>query len=342
MRPSVRDRLGVPVGAWASAILLVSGCAGKQEAPYTGFVDAPVSAVASQVAGKVASIPVREGDHVRKGDLLAALDALDREAAIAVAEANVNRGQRELEQVQANLRTAFPAVKGAVAQIDRAQATLDEAQQTFDRVQYLVKRNSAPIAELDAARARLFEARASVEALTASKTETQGRLSAALAAVSTARAAVRSAQATLEVARVELAETRVRSPFDGVVVARNLEEGEWAAPGSPVVTVEESGRPWVRLDVEETEFGRLSLGEAAELHVFALPGRTFEGRVSQIGAEGDFAINRDVKRGRPDVRTFLVRVSFDAPPDELRPGMTAEVRLSGAKAKPIPAFQATQ
>ncbi|HEX7604122.1 MAG TPA: hypothetical protein VF316_21035, partial [Polyangiaceae bacterium] len=61
----------------------------------------------------------------------------------------------------------------------------------------------------------------------------------------------------------------------------------------------------------------------------ALPGRILHGHIAQIGAEGDFATDRDVKRGRADIRTFLVRVTFDEIPDTLRTGMTATVRLTG-------------
>lgn len=332
----------VLLAACSPMVPLALGCGPKGDLPYTGFVDEPVSSVAAQVAGRVASIPVREGDRVRKGQLLAALEASSREAAVMVAEANVARAQKGLAETRANLGAAFPAVKGAVAQIDRAQATADEAQTNFDRAAFLVKKGAAPPSELDTARARLLEARASVGALIASKTETQGRLASAIAAVDTARATVRSEEAALEVARVELAETRILSPLDGLVVARNLEEGEWAAPGSPVVTVEDTSRPWIRLDVEETQFGRLRMGQSAEIRVMALAGRTFAGHVTQIGAEGDFAINRDVKRGRPDVRTFLVRVAFDAPPEDLRPGMTAEVRFVDGAPQPAPSLQATQ
>jgi HlyD family secretion protein len=148
-----------------------------------------------------------------------------------------------------------------------------------------------------------------------------------MAGVANARAASRTAEAAVRLAEVQVAQARVLSPFDGVVVSRNLEEGEWAAPGTPVVTIEDHGRLWVRIDVEETRLGSVRIGDAAQVAVVALPGRTLAGHVMEVGAEGDFALNRDVKRGRPDVRTFRVRVAIDQAPAELRPGMTAEVTL---------------
>jgi multidrug resistance efflux pump len=151
----------------------------------------------------------------------------------------------------------------------------------------------------------------------------------------TAKAGVRSRQAALELTRAQLAEATLAAPFDGRVVTRNLEEGEWVAPGTPVLTVERTGQEWVRLDVEETRLAGLQLGQAARIAVVALPGRAFTGRVTELGAEADFAVNRDVKRGHPDVRTFRVRVAFDHAPDEVRPGMTAEVRWGAEQDGPL-------
>ncbi len=157
-----------------------------------------------------------------------------------------------------------------------------------------------------------------------------------MAAVSNARAAVAVSQAAVQVAEAQVAQARVLCPFDGVVVERDLEEGEWAAPGTPVVTVEDHERLWVRLDIEETRLEGLRIGLDVRVKVMAFPGSAYRGHVSAIGAHGDFAVNRDVKRGRPDIRTFRVRVALDERSPELRPGMTAEVSLGPAPAPPAP------
>ena len=306
-----------------------SACRSNEPLPYLGFVDEPVSAVATQVAGKVDVVHVREGDRVRKGQLLAHLEASTYEAAVAEAEANVDRAREAIKVAEANLTAALPAVTGASADIARARATRDEAEINFDRIQHLAASGSLAPSELDTARARTLEARASLDAMIAAKSQSQGRLAATYAAVNDARVGARSSEAALRLSQAQLAQTRIVSPFDGVVVSRNVEEGEWAAPGTPVITVEDTSRPWVRLDVEETSFDRVRIDQGATVRIIALPGKSFKGHISEIGAEGDFALDRDVKRGRPDVRTFLVRVTFDEIPDALRPGMTAEVRLTG-------------
>lgn len=325
-------RLQAPPPLALVAWLALAACTSRGPQQFAGFIDAPVASVAAQVAGRVESVLVREGDAVEKGQLLAQLDAREREAQLAQARANLELARESLKEAEANLRAALPTVGGAAADVARAQATLDEAQQNFDRTAQLVGGSAGTQQQLDAARARLREARAALESLTASKAATRGKVGASMAAVSNARAAVSVAQAIVSVAEVQVAQARVLAPFDGVVVNRDLEEGEWAAPGTPVVTVENHERLWVRLDVEETRLGALKLGQAAQVTVVAVPGRTFVGHVVEVGAQGDFAINRDVKRGRPDVRTFRVRVAMDDRPAELRPGMTAEVTIPSAGA----------
>ncbi len=308
----------------------LAACTAGGPAPYAGFLDAPVAQVASQVAGRVDAIPVREGDEVKKGQLIAQLDARERTATVAQAQANLEQAKEALKEAEANLTAVLPTVKGAGADISQAQATLDEAEINFNRTSRLVEGKAATDADLTTSRARMLEAKAHLESLTATRAATQGKVGASIAAVSDARAAVGTAQASLEVAEVQLAEAQVLAPFDGLVVTRNLQPGEWAAPGTAVVTVEDLSQLWVRLDIEETHIVGLHLGQPVQVRVIALPDRSFRGHVIEIGAEGDFAVNRDVKRGRPDIRTFLVRIGLDERMPELRPGMTAEVSLPEA------------
>lgn len=314
-------------GASLAWLAILAACTAREPPQLSGFLDAPIAAVGAQVAGRVEAIPVHEGDAVRKGQVLAVLDARERDALVAQAQANLDQARDALAEAQANLASVLPTVGGAAADIARAQATLDEAERNFARTQALVEGNAATGQQLDAARARRLEAQAALRSVTAMHASARGRVGAAVAAVSHARGTVAVSEAALRVAEVQRAQARILCPFDGVVVDRNLEEGEWAAPGTPVVTVENHDRLWVRLDVEETRLGGLRLQHPVEVHVLAFPQRTFRGHVVELGAEGDFAVNRDVKRGRPDIRTFRVRVALDERSADLRPGMTAEVAV---------------
>lgn len=308
--------------AWS---LCVAACGSRGPAVRSGFVDAPVADVASPVAGQVAAIDVREGDRVRRGQLLVRLDDRERAARVQLAEAELERARSALEEAQRNVGATAPTVAAAAAAIESARATERDAQVELERVETLARSGVAPQAELDAARARRDVASAAVAQSGASRLSSRGRVGAAAAAVESARAAVASAEASLVLARVQLSQSEIRSPVDGVVAELSAREGEWAAPGTAVVAVEDTTRQWVRIDVGETELGTLRVGMPAEVRVIAFPDRRHSGRVVEIGAQGEFAMDRDVRRGRPDVRTFRVRVALDRPSAELRPGMTAEV-----------------
>jgi HlyD family secretion protein len=311
----------------AAILPVLAGCSRGDPNAFVGFVDAPVSAVAAETAGQVESILAREGDTVKKGQLLATLESRERQAAVDVASANLDRARDSLTVAQANETATLPTVTGAAADIERAQAAVDDAETVYARTDKLVQGSAAPQSDLDTARSKLLQARASLASLVASKDAASGRVRASVAGVSDAKSAVRSAEAALELAKAQLAQTQVLAPFDGMIVDRSVEEGEWVAPGTPVLSVEDLSRMWVRLDVEETRFGSLAVGTPAEIRLVAVPGTVFHGKVAEVGAQADFAVNRDVKRGRPDIRTFRVRVAIDDASATLRPGMTAEVRL---------------
>ncbi len=308
-----------------AAAALIAGCGGRKPVGFAGFVDVPVAALAAQASGRLDQLLVREGERVRAGQLLARLDARDRAASVEVARANVDRAEQALAEAEQNARATVPTERGAAAEIARAEAELFDARRNYERTRELLAGGAATAAQRDSAWARVEAARAAVAAQRASRSSTRGRVGASFAAVENARAALASSRASLALAEAQLAQTEVIAPFDGLLVDENLRAGEWAAPGTPVLTVEDWSRQWVRIDLPETALGGLRVGRAAEVRVASQPKRTFRGSVIEIGAEGEFALNRDVKRGRPDVRTFRVRVGIEPPAPELRPGMTADV-----------------
>ena len=134
-----------------------------------------------------------------------------------------------------------------------------------------------------------------------------------------------SAQANAKFYADQLADTEIKSSVDGVVVSKALEVGEWVTPGVPILTVDDLSTIWARVDVEETDLGSLYLGKLAQVELPTTPPQFFSGRIIAIGQEGQFATERDVRRGRQDIRTFYVKVQVLQAEGELKPGMTAQV-----------------
>lgn len=147
----------------------------------------------------------------------------------------------------------------------------------------------------------------------------------AITSVQQDEADVLSAQANAKLYADQLVDTEIKSPVDGVVVSKALEVGEWVTPGVPVLTVDDLSTIWARVDVEETDLGSLYIGKSAQVELPTRPPLIFSGRIMAIGQEGQFATERDVRRGRQDIRTFYVKVQVLQAEGELKPGMTAQV-----------------
>jgi RND family efflux transporter MFP subunit len=141
-------------------------------------------------------------------------------------------------------------------------------------------------------------------------------------------AAVASNKANVDFFKDQLHDTAIVAPVDGVVVNKALEVGEWVTPGTPILTVDDLTTIWARVDVQETDLGSIYVGKAAQIELPTDPPVTFSGRVMAIGQEGNFATERDVRRGRQDIRTFYVKVQALQADGELKPGMTAEVSFA--------------
>ncbi len=147
----------------------------------------------------------------------------------------------------------------------------------------------------------------------------------AITTVDQDRAALASARANVSFYQDQLRDTKIVSPVDGVIVNKALEVGEWVTPGTPILTVDDLNTIWARVDVEETDLGSLYIGKPARVRLPTNPPTYLSGRIMAIGQEGQFATERDVRRGRQDIRTFYVKVQLLQPGDEAKPGMTAEV-----------------
>jgi RND family efflux transporter MFP subunit len=149
----------------------------------------------------------------------------------------------------------------------------------------------------------------------------------AVAAQSQADAGYAAAEAAVDYDRVKLSEAQILSPLDGTVVYQGFAPGEMVSPGQTVLTVVDTRHLYARVDVDETRIGGVALGAPAIVTTIGEPPRELAGRVSEIGRYADFATQRDVTRGRQDIRTFRVKVEVNDPSGVLKPGMTVEVSI---------------
>jgi len=257
----------------------------------TGTVNAVVTVqVGSQVSGTIAKLNADFNSRVRRGDIIALIDPWILEGALLQASA-------DLENAKAN-------VTAADANLTKARAAADQAQRDFNRISSLAKTRVSTEQELEQARANDASARASVDAAAANVTQ--------------AKAAVNQKTAAVAVARTNLDHTIIRSPIDGIVVARNVDVGQTVAASLQAPTIFTIAQDLTKMQLyaktQESDVGRIRVGQPATFKVDAFPKETFRGVVSQIRMNPTTIQN---------VVTYDAIIDFQNPELKLFPGMTA-------------------
>jgi HlyD family secretion protein len=265
---------------------------------------------AALTTGQVVDVAVREGDHVKTGDLLVQIDDAEASAAVTQAEAVVAQAQLRAEQV----KTVAAVVAGSSLQ--QAQANLDYAQAQYDRTKALVAGGSAPQQQLEDAHRALDVARAQLVSASA-----QAAGSSAMGVdARTAFAALAVAKAQLAAAKIRLAQTRIMALQDGIVLTRQVEPGDVVTPARSLLTLAIAGETRLTLNPDERDLAYVRLGQKARASADAFPEQTFDAEVTFI------APGVEATRG-----TVEVRLRVPTPPAYLRPDMTVSVDLDVAR-----------
>ena len=269
-----------------------------------------------------------------------------RREEIDEARANVARAQAQLDDLVAGSRAQ--EIEEARAAVRSAEATRAWTERDLQRAAELFRKDLIAAQEVDRARQAYEVAvaqektarerlaltlegtrRQQVEAARAQLKAAQDRLALLLAGprpdqVAAARAQVEQARSALALARSRLKEMTLTAPVAGVVLRKNLEAGETASPGVPILTLMDPTDVWVRAYIPEEEVGRIKIGDRARVTVDAYAGRVFAGRISEIASEAEFTPkNVQTKKERVNL-VFRIRIAVDNPDGILKPGMPAD------------------
>ncbi|MBN1614880.1 MAG: efflux RND transporter periplasmic adaptor subunit [Deltaproteobacteria bacterium] len=318
------------------ALLVWSGQrkAQRSEIYYSGTIEAKDANIAFQVSGRVSGVPVREGEKVRKDQVLAELDRQEFQARLDQAKATLERairGREQLESLLALYQTTLPAdVDRAEAGLKNAGDVLAEARKNYERYEQLFSRGVVAERDRDAvklhyetARSRLAES----EALLRQAKGNLRRIEATRRDIEAAGAQIDAARAALDQATIQMQYTTLRAPFDGVITSRNLEPGEVVAPTREVLTLADLSRVDLKIFVGETEIGTVKPGQKAEVRIDTFPGKTFDGLVSFVSPEGEFTPKIIQTRKERVKLVYLVKITIPNPNLELKSGMPADAWL---------------
>lgn len=311
----------------------------------SGIVEGIEVNLASKVQGRISEICCNEGDSVRQGQVAVRLESNDLKASMEQAAAGVERAKADIrnteagiENARANVRNTEAGIKSAEADLEKAAVEAEEAKRDRDRAAELFKKDfiskssyDQAVAAYDAAVAAQRASAAKLNAASASRNAAAAQVEASFSQLNSSKAMLKEAAASLAFSRSKLEDTTIYSPVSGTIVYKALEKGETVNPGSVILTIVELDNLYVRVDIEETLVSNVVLGSNASVTVESMSGKVFMGKVSEIGRYAEFATQRDVTRGRQDIKTFRVKIKIDDKEGILKPGMTVSVEIPKKK-----------
>ncbi len=313
-----QGRNAVPVRV---AILEKGDMAITFTATATGAVESEAEVkVSSQAVGRLERLLAKEGDYVQVGQKIALLDRKEALAQLELARANLEAARARLAQAETGLPLQRTEIETQIAQ---ARANWEEADRNLKRSQELYNLGAISRQQLDLAILKEEVARADLDAALARRAQDAIKKKE----VAAARAAVKQMEASLSLAETQLGYTTVLAPISGRVLKEWAKEGELMTVGTPVFTLIDESKLYIRATIDEYDARRLQVGLPAIVTFDAYPGRSFKGRI--------YHISPGVSGARQEVRTFTIKVSLEREGPPLKPGMSADVEVIAAELKGV-------
>ncbi len=334
------------VSAVIVAIALVAVFVVKQQSGYTKVLTAKIhrenlativsgtgqikpktyAVIGSTAEGRITHLYAKEGDHVKKGEVVAEVQNVGQEA-------QVSGQQAAIDAAKTDIASYIAAEKTAEANVEHAQADLEQKKLDWDRAQSLYKAGIMAKQDYDAKKAAYDTDMASLAQAVAGVNQAKANTASARGHLGTQVATLRSYQNALSL-------TEATAPFDGVVTDEPVREGETVVPGiqnsngSTFMTIADMSIVTAEVKVDETDIVNIKTGQPAEVSVDAIPGKTFKGHVTLVG---DQALLRSTgvatsqsTTGTEEAKDFKVVVTLDKPSDELRPGLSTTAKITTA------------
>jgi len=287
--------------------------------------------------GLITELLVKEGDRVRKGQIVARIESVQANADVQSQKAGVASAEADSASSEAGLNVQDMTIRTQQATIDRTKSDLELAKINFERYDQLYKAGVAPKSDYDQRKAAfdsqvagLREAELRLEQLKSQRAQT-------LAQITSSQRRVAQAQAGLTRVSDILAKHDVVSPLDGIVTNLPVRLGETVVPGvqnsaaSAVMTIADMSLITAEVKVDETDIVNLEIGQKATVTIDAIPDHTFAGHIIEIGNTAILRSTGQVASSSAtsstEAKDFKVVVALDDPPDTVRPGLSCTAKI---------------
>jgi HlyD family secretion protein len=303
----------------------------SQVVQATGTIN-PVNTVpvGSVVSGNVVSVTVDFNSQVKKGDVLAQIDPVPFENALAQAQASYQNAVANVANLEAQIGTSQANVGTMKANVAKAHATTIDMGTTQKRTKLLADQGVFSAQQNDDAQAAYDEAVAAENATIAQEKQSESQLAATIAQRDQAKAQVLIQKAAVDSAKLELSYCTIRAPIDGTVINRTVNVGQPVAASLQAPNLFSIGQDLKHMlvysNTDEADVGRIKVGKQATFRVDSFPRETFNGTVSQVRMNATTIQN---------VVTYNTMVAFDNFDLRLFPGMTAYISIPVSEAKNV-------
>ena len=296
-----------------------------------GNVDLRQVQLAFNNSERIAEVKAKEGDRVRKGDLLARLDTSRLEPMVAQAEAQLAAQNEVFKRLRTGSRPE--EIAQARANVTSADADRANVRRQYERLKKLASVRLSDQSEVravsqeDVDNSKAALAVAEAKLIVQQKALDLARLGPRREEVDEAEARLRANKAQLDFLKQQLADAKLIAPVDAVVRTRLMEPGEMATPQRPVFALAIIDPKWVRAYVSEPDLGKVHEGMKTSVVVDSFPGRRFDGWIGFISPVAEFTPKAVQTEELRTSLVYEVRVFVNDPENGLRLGMPATVHL---------------
>ena len=256
------------------------------------YLQADSVTVAPKVSGYITDVYVGDNVTVKPGDPLVRLDSRQYQAALDQAQATVDAREADIQRAQAGIQQQRAAIEQAKAQLLVAQVASRHAEDEVRRYAPLASTGAESGDQLSVLTSNRDQARATLAADTAAVDQAQARITDLTAQIAQARAQLEAARASARQSQLDLQDTLVRSTLAGRVGDRTVRVGQYAQPGTRMMTIVPVQSVYLTANFKETQIGRMRAGQHASIHVDALPDTDLHGVVDSFspGTGSEFAL----------------------------------------------------
>lgn len=288
---------------------------------FTGTVEVTTADIMAKTNGYLDTLKIRDGDQVKKGDLIAILDRTDLTAQLLRDQAALAKAQAQLTDLVKGARDEER--RTAAANVGANESLFEKADSDYRRAQALFAENAISKQQLDYALSAQIVAQNN---LSAAKEQERLILAGNRAdTIEAQRMEVERALAVLRLSEIAEKDKLIYTPLDGLVLRKNYEQGEYVNAGNAIATIANLADCWVKIYIPSAELGRVSVGQSVSVQIDAYPEKTFPGTIREISDSAEFTPRQSITKNERANLVFAVKIGLPNESNLFKPGMPADV-----------------